>query len=236
MCHNYSNGARRCLENWQRRNSLERGVWFIINHPSGGDYYYSWRKTDRNFLQQTSKSPGGEWMAVSSPGGGRERAPPAEGARQPRWAPRSCIIHNNKHPPCPTGFDWSFSALLLLPMTRTLKWSFWKPVKGHWPGNCPVCSGKVSRGKASRRTRGFVKQLPILNCLLWKTLLWGLFKVFSVTDLQITLCCWLSWPKELPNFLWITEYFYPVWQCTRREQTGGSHSVPLPTILRFWPW
>lgn len=26
MCHNYSNGARRCLENWQRSNSLERRV------------------------------------------------------------------------------------------------------------------------------------------------------------------------------------------------------------------
>lgn len=82
MCHNYSNGARRCLENWQRSNSLERRVWFIINHPSCEDYYKSWRKTDRNFLRQTSKSPRGGWMPVSL-------FPPREAGGRPGPRPAS---------------------------------------------------------------------------------------------------------------------------------------------------
>lgn len=145
------------------------------------DYCYSWRKTGRNFLKQTRKSPRGEWpcLCFRAPGAPTSRGGPAATLS-------SALLHHPRttNSAVPAGFDWSSLALLLLPRTRTLKWSFWKAAKGHWPWNCPLRSGKLSRGKASRRTRGFVKQLLNLNCLLWKTWLWGL------RTLQSLFCDW----------------------------------------------
>lgn len=127
------------------------------------------------------------------PGGRWERAPASRGG--PAAAPSSTLLHHPQTPACPAAFHRSFLALLLLPVTRTFKRPFWKPAKGHWPGSCPLCSGKLSRGKASRRTRGFGKQLLILNCLLWKTWLWGL------GTLQSLFCDWSTNYSLLLTFL-----------------------------------
>lgn len=141
--------------------------------------------------------------------------PPAEGDRQPHRAPRSCIIHRQQTPACPAAFHRSFLALLLLPVTRTLKRSFWKPAKGHWPGSCPLCSGKLSReNKRVWKTVANFKLLIMANMALRtqdssKSFLWLIYKLLSAVDFPDQ--------KHFPTSHG-SQSTLPVWQCTRREQ------------------
>lgn len=181
-----------------------------------------------NFLQQTSKSPrGGCPCPCFLPGslaGGGSAFPPAEGTGSRTELRALASSTDSKHPPCPAAFHRSSLALLLLPMTRTLKWSFWKPAKGHRPGNCRLYSGKLSREKASRRTRGFVKQLLILNCLLWKTWLWGL------KTLQSLFCDWctnysllLTFPAERASQVLVDHRV--LYQCDNAQEGNKTEAV-----------
>lgn len=132
ICHNYSNGARRCLENWQRS---------LIYHKSS---FLSWKITimlggKRAGISCNKQAEVLEVHAMSlfcpwEPGGRWERAPASRGG--PAAAPSSTLLHHpptaNTRLPCcfpskllgfaSTASDQDIETVLLETSKGTLTW------------------------------------------------------------------------------------------------------------------